>query len=185
MKVLYILPFCFGPLSAYSENMASPEKITERDSPTENELKIERKQAQTNPSGTTYTPPASTLVIAGSDPQNFVKNSDILCFRDSMILIPKHSILLTPKNLAARLNATPEAQLVTWGSFYPANRSWLTTVELSPEQAAGKMPISTEAIDSLTKGGKLVVKTFKGNPISVPPPANAVTPNQIQTTSQP
>ena len=185
MKTSLILSLCFFPLTVFSKTAVLSEKIIEKDTPTESELRIKREQIQAKTLGTTFTPPAPSSAVVGSDPQDFVKSSDILCFGDAMILIPKHSVIVTPKNLAARLSATPEARLVTWSAFYPANRSWLTTVELSPEQAAGEVPIPTEMIDSLAKIGKLVVTTFKGNPISVNPSTVAVTPNPTKPTSQP
>lgn len=185
MKATLILPICFLPLTAFSETVTVHEKDIEKETPTENDLLIKRKQFQANNSGTRYAPPAPTPSVVGSDPQDFARNSDTLCFGDFMILIPKGSIILIPKNLAVRLNVTPKAQLVPWSVFYPANRSWITTFELSPEQAAGTMPVSKDTIDSLAKAGKLVVTIFKGNPISILPPIAVVNPNSTKPTPQP
>lgn len=137
------------------------------DTPSENELVLKLKQAQQKSSGTTYIPPVAPDPAAKGDPQQLINTSEVLCFGSAMTLVPKGAILLTPKNLALRLKSSPEAQLVTWGAFLPANRSWINTVEVTFEQAAGKVPIPIETSELMTKTGKLVVATYKGNPISV------------------
>lgn len=156
-----------------------------KDTPSEEELVLKLKGVQQQSTGSTYVPPKSSGAAAAGDSQDLIESSEIICFGDAMTLIPKRAILLTPKNLALRLKASAAAQLVTWGAFLPANRSWITTVEVSMEQAAGKVPISEATNDSMTKTGKLVVATYNGNPISVLTTRIPTTSVPIKPLSQP
>lgn len=138
-----------------------------RDLPTEEELSLKFKEVQRQSPGTIYVPPAASSKLPEGTSQDLWNSSEILCFGDVMTLIPKHAIIQIPKNLAARLKQVSGAQLVTWSIFFPANRSWITTVEVSAEQAEGKLPLSAQTKELMTKSGKVVVATFNGNPISV------------------
>lgn len=138
-----------------------------RDLPTEEELNLKLKEVQQHSSGSTYVAPAAGAKKSEGASQDLWNSSEILCFGDAMTLVPKHAVIQTPKNLAARLKQGSGAQLVTWRNFYPANRSWITTVEVSVEQAEGKVPLSVQTNELMTKSGKVVVATFNGNPISV------------------
>ena len=138
-----------------------------RDLPTEAELNLTLKQSQQQLAGTTYVPQAVGEKAKESASQDLMKSSEILCFAGAMTLVPKHAVLQIPKNLAVRLKQDPGAQLVTWSDFYPANRSWINTIEVTFEQAEGKVPLSAQTNDLMTKSGKVIVATYNGNPISV------------------
>jgi hypothetical protein len=145
--------------------------------PTEEALSLRFKEIERRSTGTAYVPPEASVSAETAASQSLLSSSEILCFGDAMTLVPKHAIIQTPKNLSARLKPSPDARLVTWIEFLPANRSWINTVEVSLEQAEGKVPIAAETNESMTKSGKLVVATFNGNPISVlttPAPTTAV-----------
>lgn len=138
-----------------------------QDMPTEESLSLKLKEVKQRSTGTAYAPPDASVAAETAASQSLLKTSEILCYSNAMTLVPRHAVIQTPKNLAARLRQSPEARLVTWSEFLPANRSWITTIEVSPEQAEGKVPLSAETNEAMTKSGKLVVATFNGNPISV------------------
>ena len=152
-----------------------------RDSPTEEQLNLKLKEVQQHAAGSTYVAPTVGGKGSENTSQDLWQSSEILCFGDAMTLVPKHAVIQVPKNLAARLKLGSGAQLVTWSNFYPANRSWITTVEVSVEQAEGKVPLSVQTKELMTKSGKVVVATYDGNPISVLPTSAPATP----TTSVP
>ena len=138
-----------------------------QDMPTEESLSLKLKEVKQRSTGAAYAPPDASAAAETAASQSLLKSSEILCFGDAMTLVPKHAVIQIPKNLAGRLKQNPDARLVTWSEFLPANRSWITTIEVSPEQAEGKAPLTAETNEAMTKSGKLVVATFNGNPISV------------------
>lgn len=103
-------------------------------------------------------------------PKDLVSDSDILCFNGCVTLVPKQAVMQLPKNLADRLKYVAGAKLMNWGDFYALNRGWITTVEVSREQAAGTSAIAEETQKQMVKSGNLIVATFHGGPISVLPP---------------
>jgi hypothetical protein len=102
-------------------------------------------------------------------PQDFISQSDIISFQGIQTLVPKRAILQIPKNYRDRVAIQPGAKVVSWAEFYAANRGWITTVEVSREQAEGKNALADDVQLQLTKGGNLVVATYMGGPISMLP----------------
>ena len=162
-----LLPLVYSALIFSSRAVETAAKQPMRDSPTEEQLYLKLKELQQHAAGSTYV----ALTVSGNGSENtsqdLWQSSEILCFGDAVTLVPKHAVIQIPKNLAARLKLGSGAQLVTWSNFYTANRSWITTVEVSVEQAEGKVPLSVQTKELMTKSGKVVVATYDGNPISV------------------
>ena len=84
-------------------------------------------------------------------------------------LVPKRAILQIPKNYQDRVAFTAGSKIVGWADFYAANRSWITTVEVSRTQAEGKAALADDIQKNLSECGNLVVATYMGGPISMPP----------------
>ncbi len=100
-------------------------------------------------------------------PKDLMSQSDIICFNGLATLVPKSAILASPANMKDRLAMSPNAKIVGWSEFYVANRGWITTEEVSFNQAAGKLPLSEAVTVQIAKSRNLVVATYQGGPISV------------------
>lgn len=112
-------------------------------------------------------------------PGNLIERSDVLSFGGNTTLIPKLAIIHTPEKFKDRVNNhIPGNRIVTWGGFYSLNRAWITTVEVSREQAEGKETIPPEIVDAYSKSNNLVIATFKGAAISVLPKKEEAAPVQ-------
>jgi len=99
--------------------------------------------------------------------QDLLSQSDVLCFGGIATLVPKHAVLLLPKSMANRSKFTTGSTLMSWAEFYAKNRGWITTVEVSNEQAAGTQPLDAEVSHRLKDSIQVVVATYHGGPISV------------------
>lgn len=83
------------------------------------------------------------------------------------ILLPKGAVLWTPPVHQEKIVAKPSGRFIEWMAFLTANRSWITTFEVTPDQISGKLPISTDLTERFRKMNLVVVATFQGNPVSV------------------
>jgi hypothetical protein len=114
-------------------------------------------------------------------PQGLLAQSDIISFNGVATLVPKRAIIQVPKNLKSRIAYEQGAKLMSWADFYALNRAWITTIEVSEEQAEGKNPLAEETQQKMVKSGALIIATYKGGPISVlplkAPPEEPKTPN--------
>lgn len=106
-------------------------------------------------------------------PKDLVSQSDFICVAGAATLVPKHAILKVPAAYEARTRFQDGSRILNWTEFHAANRSWITTIEITPDQAAGKVPLSDELNATIAKSTNLVVATFKGGPISLLPPKAA------------
>jgi hypothetical protein len=100
-------------------------------------------------------------------PKDLMSQSDIICFNGLATQVPNSAILVSPANMKDRLEMTPNAKSDGWSEFYIANRGWITTEEVSFEQASGKLPLSEATIKQIAKSRNLIVATYLGGPISV------------------
>lgn len=140
-----------------------------REVPSNEELTVRLNQSKQQLATQVSTPSTAVNPAVERVEEDFMNSSEFLCFGDALTLVPKGAVLLVPKNLASRLKKQFGVRLVNWSEFYPANRSWITTTEVSSDQAEGKVPLSEETNILNAKSGKLVVATYSGNPISVLP----------------
>jgi len=101
--------------------------------------------------------------------KDIVAESDILCFRGSATLVPKRAVIHVPERHAKRLQMAPGAKLMTWSEFYALNRSWISVVEVSLEEAKGETPFDEERQQWLDSSSKVVVATLRRGPVSVLP----------------
>ncbi len=111
-----------------------------------------------------------------NQPEDLISKSDIISYNGMTTLVPKRAIIQMPESLAKRVGHPDGSRIVSWAEFYAANRGWITTLEVSRAQAAGREPFSKEVTATLSKATTMVVATFSGGTISVLPPKAPVVP---------
>ena len=114
-------------------------------------------------------PPASESDPAKDVPKDLISQSDILSFEGTFTLVPKRAILAIPKDLEKRSQLADATKLVGWAEFHANNRGWITTVEVTREQAEGNSPIDEGILNSFKDSTTIVVATYHGGPISILP----------------
>ena len=154
-------------LIAASSALAEPGVM--RDAATHDQLVQTMQQAQQ------ADPMKSLAVSSVADPslnlpKDLVSQSDFISVSGVSTLVPKHAILKVPAAYADRTRFQEGSRILGWVEFFAANRNWITTVEITAEQAEGKVPLSDEMISAVSKSNNLIVATFKGGPISLLPP---------------
>ncbi len=159
----------------HAEGVPTPAAPAMRDAATHQQLALTLRKSQQED------PMKNMAPTQGEDPsknlpKDLISQSDIICFQGMATLVPKRAILQIPESCTERLTITPGAKIVGWADFFAANRGWITTVEISREQAEGKEPITEDTRKQLTQCRNLVVATYQGGPISMLPPATPATP---------
>ncbi len=127
--------------------------------------KTEQQEANRPPSQVPLSEDASKLEQPGS----LMSQSHVLCYGGNLTLVPKRSVLQIPKKYEDRMQAVQPAKVLSFSDFQSANRSWISTFEVSRAQAQGKEPLADEAKTHMSKTGNLIIATYRGNPIEVMP----------------
>jgi hypothetical protein len=165
MKSAPMLTLCAIVLAANNHLCAKPEM---RDAATHKQLqKISQDAVMRDPMK--KLPAANESDPAKDIPKDLISQSDILCFDGTFTLVPKRAILAIPNNLANRMRLAGATKLVGWADFYANNRGWITTLEVTREQAEGNSPIDEDIVASFKDSTKIVVATYHGGPISILP----------------
>lgn len=143
---------------AQSTRLSQEELIAKRDSANDRNSRLEPKEgladSQDHPSQSSIL--TRSVIIGGGRNWTFV---------------PKGSVFHAPENRAERVNLTKRTgKYLPFAEFLRVNRGWLTTYNVTLEQARGKSPINEDAKESMEKGGRVVISVCKGGPISVRPP---------------
>lgn len=154
-------------LCAAASSGQTPPKQPMRDAATHEQL-VQKLRGATSPLRD-YKP------VEGTDPskilpQDIIGRSDILCFEGLATLVPKEAIIFIPPRYQERLGMKEGARMVTWADFYAANHGWISTQEITLDQAAGKVPLDEKVAERVTKSSTLVVATCLGGPVSKLPP---------------
>ena len=105
--------------------------------------------------------------VARPQNQSIVKQSTILSDGKSWTLVPKGALVHVPERLKPRVDNPPAGQLLPWLDFLAMNRAWVTTNEVTFQQAKGDEPIPAECTTAWAKQDKVVVAVHHGGPISV------------------
>ena len=153
-------------LAAASVSMA--EEMVMRDAATHDQLaKAMQQSQQADPmkSLPTSSVPDPSLNL----PKDLVSQSDFICVSGMATLVPKHAILKVPAVYEGRTRYQEGSRILNWTEFFAANRNWITVLEITPDQAAGKVPLSEELNTTISKSSNLIVATYKGGPISLLP----------------
>ena len=99
--------------------------------------------------------------------QSIIKQSMILHDGINWTLVPKGAVIFLPDAMKSRVDVKPAGTLLGWTAFLAKNQAWITTNDVSFEQATGKKPLQPERVAFWAKQDKVVVATHQSGPISV------------------
>jgi hypothetical protein len=177
MKTTLSHTLCAIALTAAHTASAQPEM---RDAATHEQLQ-KKSHAAVIQDPMKKLPPANETDPAKDAPKDLISQSDILSFDGTFTLVPKRAILAIPKDLEKRTQLVNATKLVGWAEFHANNRGWITTLEVTREQAEGNSPIDEDILNSFKDSTTIVVATYHGGPISILPPK---TPTAEEKTSE-
>lgn len=100
---------------------------------------------------------------------SLVSRSTIISDQSNWTIVPKEAVLYIPSYYQKRVNGERHGKLIGWQEFYARNRSWIKLQEVSLAQASGDDEIDEKVLKGHKIGGRLVVATCNGGPISVKP----------------
>ncbi len=86
----------------------------------------------------------------------------------NFVLLPKDSVIWCPPARQENMVSAPSGKFTAWLAFLAANRAWITTLDVTHDQAIGKAPLPPEVLERYRKGNLVVIATFQGGPISLP-----------------
>ncbi len=98
--------------------------------------------------------------------QSIIAQSTILSDGSNWTIVPNGAVLHVPENLKSRTGTQPTGGLLAWSDFLVRSRGWITTCEVTIEQATGKTPMPAERSASWAKQDKIVVAVHQRGPIS-------------------
>ena len=156
-----------------------------RDAATHDQLVAKMRSVQEKDPMKNLQPVNTPDPTKANPPTHLLSDSDILCFDGRATLVPKHAIINRPINLENRLKYQEGAKILSWLDFYSLNRGWITTMEVTRNQAEGNQPLAKETAEQVRKSLNLVVATYQGGPISVLPPKEAPSAISGTSTNQP
>ena len=111
-------------------------------------------------------PAGDEAKVGRPDSQSIISQSTVLTDGSRWTIVPQGAVVHIPDNLKSRINAEPTGELVSWNDFLTANPSWISTCEVSFEQAAGKSSLPEERTSFWSKQKKIVVAVHQRGPIS-------------------
>lgn len=135
------------------------------------------KIQQTNPIADLAKPQPSSAKVERPAEQSIIKQSVILHDGQNWTIVPKGAVIFSPEALKARMDVKPVGTLLPWKDFLAKNVGWITTNEVSFDQAAGNDPLPAARVAFWAKQDKIVVAVHQNGPISV----NVAKPSQAIT----
>ena len=99
--------------------------------------------------------------------QSIIKQSLVLNDGKNWTLIPKGAVIFLPEAMKSRVDAKPSGTLLGWLDFLTRNQAWITTNDISFDQAAGRKPLPAERVAFWPKQDKVVIATHQNGPITV------------------
>ncbi len=112
-------------------------------------------------------PADNSVTVARPVNQSIIGESTILHDGRNWTLVPKGAVLFLPDSLKARIDKQPVGSLLSWSEFLVKNHGWITTNEVSFDQAAGTVALPAERVAFWSKNDKMVIAVHQGGPISV------------------
>jgi len=82
-------------------------------------------------------------------------------------MVPKGALIHLPAEIKDRSNVKPVGTLLPWKDFLAKNQQWITTSEVTFDQAVGNEELPAECAGSLANQGKVVVAVHRNDPASV------------------
>lgn len=102
-------------------------------------------------------------------PPSLLNESVILNDGKHWTLLPKGAVIHIPKIMHERVSAKPVGTLLEWDAFLNQNRGWISTCEVTFDQARGTVPLDAQQIEFWKTQDKIMVAVHSGGPISVRP----------------
>ena len=125
------------------------------------------KLQQATPMAALEKPAEGEATVVHEEGQSILKQSMILHDGINWTIVPKGSVIFLPPALKARVDAKPIGKLLTFADFLVQNRNWITTNEVSFDQAAGTEPLPAARVAFWSKQDKMVIAVHQSGPISV------------------
>ena len=99
--------------------------------------------------------------------QSIIKQSMILHDGANWTIVPKGAVIFLPEALKNRVDVKPVGTLLPWSEFLSKNFGWITTNEVTFDQAAGNIALPAARVAFWAKQDKIVVAVHQNGPISV------------------
>jgi len=125
------------------------------------------KRQQSNHAPTLQQPAEGEAKVVHPEEQSIVKQSTILNDGRNWTIIPKGAVIFMPDKMREHADSKPVGTLLSWSDFLARNFAWVTTNEVSFNQAAGNEAIPANRAAFWAKQDKVVVAVHQGGPISV------------------
>jgi hypothetical protein len=171
MIVMRAIPFFLLCLGSVANVFAQPNAM--RDAPTYEQLTALRSQAESSDPMKNLGKTDGSDPTKSNQPKSLLESSDIICHGGLATLVPKNAIVFLPKQYSNRMGMKPNSKIVPWLDFFSANRSWISTIEITIPQAQGAEPLTKASVERIETGTNLVVAVYQGGPISRLSPPNS------------
>ncbi|MEO5715636.1 MAG: hypothetical protein ABIT37_19310 [Luteolibacter sp.] len=125
------------------------------------------KLQQENPMIQLPKPAEGEAKVTTPENQSILKQSMILHDGKNWTIVPKGAVVFLPDALKSRVDVKPVGKLLTFVDFMSLNRNWITTNEVSFDQAAGNESLPAASVAYWSKQDKLVIAVHQSGPISV------------------
>lgn len=125
------------------------------------------KLQKTSPMTSLKQPAKDETPVSRPGGQSILKQSSILHDGTNWTLVPRGAVVFIPSALKARVGAQPVGTLLSWADFLVKNRSWITTTDITFDQAAGNEPMPAERAAFWAKQDKVVIAVHQNGPISI------------------
>lgn len=112
-------------------------------------------------------PPESETKVVRPTDQSIIAQSTILHDGTHWTLVPKDAVVFLPETMKSRIKVRPVGTLLQWNEFLTRNQHWVTTTEVTFEQAAGNEALPAECAKVWAQQDKVVVAVLQSGPISV------------------
>ena len=99
--------------------------------------------------------------------QSIIKQSMILHDGTNWTIVPKGAVIFLPEAMKNRVDVKPVGTLLPWSEFLSKNFGWITTNEVTFDQAAGNIALPAARVAFWAKQDKIVVAVHQNGPISV------------------
>jgi hypothetical protein len=120
-----------------------------------------------DPMITLVKPAAGEAKVVRTNEPSIIKQSTILHYGTNWTIVPKGAVAYVPDNMKSRVDVAPSGTLLSWLDFLTNNRSWLSTCEITVNQATGTDPIPAERAAFWAKQDKVVIAVHQGGPITL------------------
>jgi hypothetical protein len=133
---------------------------------------------QADPMIRLHKPAEGEAKIARPENQSIIAQSTVLHDGARWTIVPNGAVVFIPERMKSRVGATPSGELIPWSDFLSLNRGWISTCEVTFEQASGKEPLAAERTDFWSKQDKIIVAVHQRGPISFRGSTDTSTPPQ-------